>query len=500
MEHNVLVVDDVPINRKIIIAILKKIPGIIFHEAINGHQALDYVLNNDIDLIILDLMMPVMDGFEVLKELKARENVSEIPVIVCSALDGLDTIEKALKMGAYDYFTKPLTSDQMKVIIPLKVRNALRLNQQRKLLNQANERLYQEMERVKYMSFHDTLTGLYNRAYLEVEIQRMEKDIKRFLPCSVLSIDMDDLKIVNDTFGHRSGDELLKVAAKVISKPFREVDIIARMGGDEFCVLLPKVDQRIVRAKMDAILRAVDEYNSNNPKIPLSLSIGLAVSNEQSKGIYEIYQEADDMMYKHKRTKARGKGSKVLELIMEILKKQDYLAKGHGERMVRGAKAMADLLNLSEEVKKNLVLLAKVHDLGKIGIPDDILYKKGRLTEDEYRKMKEHPRIGYNIARRTEELSHIAGLILHHHERYDGKGYPTGLKGNDIPLECRILSVLNAYDIMTHETPYCKKITDGEALNELKRAAGTKFDSQIVDAFLDLMNKRKEKNVEEAVQ
>jgi diguanylate cyclase (GGDEF)-like protein len=500
MEYNVLVVDDVPLNRKIIMATLKNIEGIVFHEAANGKQALEYILKDDIDLVILDLMMPEMDGFEVLKELKSKENISEIPVIVLSALDSLDIIEKALEMGAYDYFAKPLTSDQMRVVIPLKVRNALKSSQQRKLLNQTNERLRREMERVKYMSFHDTLTGLYNRAYLEVEVDRMERDIKRFLPFSVLSIDVDGLKIVNDTFGHKAGDELIKIVAEIISIPFRKVDIIARIGGDEFCVLLPGVDISIAQAKKDAILKAIDDYNSDNPKMPLSLSIGVAVSNDEHKGIYDIYQEADDRMYEHKRAQSAGKGSKVIELIVGALKKRDYLAQGHGDRIAQGAEEMARLLNLPAKIRKNLILLAKVHDLGKIGIPDNILYKKGRLTDEEYNKIKEHSRIGYYVAKRTKELSHIASLILYHHERYDGKGYPSGLKGNDIPLECRILSVLDAYDIMTHETPYSEKMSSCQALEELKRGSGTRFDPKMVNAFLRIVDENTAINCREVVQ
>jgi diguanylate cyclase (GGDEF)-like protein len=484
MKYNILIADDIEINRKLIKAILKNIDGVIVQEVDNGKQALEFMSVNDIDLLILDLMMPKMDGFQVLRELKTMEN--EIPIIVYSAIDEIDSLKLALDLGAYDFFSKPLTKEQISIVVPLKVKNALNVYNQRKQLIKTNKRLLKEVERVKYLNFHDSLTELYNRTFLDVEVERMEKDISRFLPLSILSIDLNDLKIVNDIFGHRAGDNLIKKAAQIISKPFRTVDIITRVGGDEFCVILPKVTRNIAIEKKEEILSLIDTYNLQNPVLPLSMAIGVATSEDERESIYSTYQLADDRMYKHKNLQSINGKNKVFELITKALKKRDYFAQGHGDRMVQGAEEIADFLNLPIKVKDSLTLLARIHDMGKIGIPDEILFKEGKLTEQEYNKIKEHSRIGYNIAKRTREFYHIADFILHHHERYDGNGYPSKLKGEDIPLECRIISVLDAYDSMTNERSYNKVLSNSQAFKELKKNSGTQFDPEIVAAFIEM--------------
>jgi HD-GYP domain-containing protein (c-di-GMP phosphodiesterase class II) len=170
-------------------------------------------------------------------------------------------------------------------------------------------------------------------------------------------------------------------------------------------------------------------------------------------------------------------------MLLTALSEKDYVSQGHVERLVKMAECMADELGLQEMEKRNLVLLTKVHDLGKIGIPDDILNKPGKLTNTEYDRMKQHVRIGFNIASRSKELANVARLILHHHEHWDGRGYPDGLKKDAIPLECRILGVLDAYDAMTNERPYHKGISKEEALTEINRCSGSQFDPVIAIKF-----------------
>ncbi|QNB48078.1 HD domain-containing protein [Thermanaerosceptrum fracticalcis] len=196
-------------------------------------------------------------------------------------------------------------------------------------------------------------------------------------------------------------------------------------------------------------------------------------------------------MYQYKLSQAGSPKSKIIDLLLEALAQRDFVAQGHVERLVNMAERMADRLGLSENKKRDLVLLAKVHDLGKVGIPDSILYKSGKLTDEEYKKMKEHPQIGYSIANRSSELAHIANLILHHHEHWDGRGYPDGLKGEEIPLECRILAVIDAYDAMTNTRPYHQGISREEAIKELEDCSGKQFDSRIVEEFVTLLKSEK---------
>jgi HD-GYP domain-containing protein (c-di-GMP phosphodiesterase class II) len=177
----------------------------------------------------------------------------------------------------------------------------------------------------------------------------------------------------------------------------------------------------------------------------------------------------------------------VIDILLSALAERDFVAQGHAERLSRMAEMIAGRLHLSDEERKNLILLAKVHDMGKVGIPDKILFKPRKLSEEEFEKMKGHAQIGYNLASRSKELFHIAHLILHHHEFWDGNGYTHGLKGEQIPLECRVFSIIDAFDTMTNTRPYRKGISKKRAIKELKRCAGTQFEPKLVDEFVEFV-------------
>jgi diguanylate cyclase (GGDEF)-like protein/PAS domain S-box-containing protein len=348
------------------------------------------------------------------------------------------------------------------------------------------ERALQEATaRFEYKSFHDGLTGLYNRNYFSEQMARLGKDLTRSAPLSIILIDIDGLKIVNDTLGHKVGDDLLIAAAKTISACFRQVDILARIGGDEFCIVLPGVDHKAALAKKNRISKSVGEYNGDNSTIPLNMSVGVATSQDgKGETIYDIYQRADENMYEFKLIQAESQKSKVIDILLSALSERDFVAQGHAERLANMAEMLADRMLLSDEERKNLILLAKVHDMGKVGIPDKILFKPRKLSEEEFEKMKEHAQIGYNLASRSKELFHIADLVLHHHEFWDGNGYTAGLKGEQIPLECRVFAIIDAYDAMTNTRPYRKGISKKRALGELKRCSGTQFEPRLVDEFV----------------
>jgi len=189
-------------------------------------------------------------------------------------------------------------------------------------------------------------------------------------------------------------------------------------------------------------------------------------------------------MYQYKLIQAESQKSKVIDILLAALAERDFVAQGHAERLTAMAELMSRRLSLPDDTRKNLVLLAKVHDIGKVGIPDKILFKSRKLSEEEHRKMKEHAQIGYGLASRSKELFHIADLVLHHHEFWDGKGYTAGLKGEQIPLECRIFSIMDAYDAMTNTRPYRKGMGKKRAIKELRRCSGTQFEPRLVDEFI----------------
>jgi diguanylate cyclase (GGDEF)-like protein/PAS domain S-box-containing protein len=348
--------------------------------------------------------------------------------------------------------------------------------------------LQESKEHFKYMSFHDELTGLYNRTFFMEEMERFGKDLDRSAPVSIVSIDIDGLKLINDTFGHEVGDEQLIKTANIISTPFRKVDIVARIGGDEFYIILPKTNHQAALAKKDALEKLVVAHNDKSSLIQMNMSIGVATSqNVEGENIYDIYRRADENMYGYKLIHTDSPKSNIINMLLKALSERDFIAEGHSERLSKRAKMISNRINISHDERRNLILLAKLHDLGKLGIPDKILFKPSKLSEEEYEKMKEHVQIGHNIASRSKELFYIADLILHHHEFWDGNGYSDGLKREQIPLECRIFSIMDAYDAMTNTRPYRKGISKKEAIEELRKYSGTQFEPRFVDEFVKLV-------------
>ena len=345
-------------------------------------------------------------------------------------------------------------------------------------------------ETIRRQAYTDSMTGFYNRTFFEAEMSRMNTELDVLRPLSIVVIDIDGLKITNDTFGHNAGDELLKKASSIIRKVFRGAGTISRIGGDEFCVLLPHTDLQTTREKAGYLIKLTNRVNGIHSAIPISMSVGLASTDEcETDDIYSVYRRADDDMYRYKINQSNSEKSRVVDMLLAALAERDYVAQGHVERISELCRQMAEALNLQESQKRNLLLLSKIHDLGKIGVPDEILNKPGSLTRKEFERMKTHVNIGFNIASRAKELVSVAPFILHHHEHWNGSGYPDGLKEEEIPLECRILGIIDAFDAMTNDRPYHKGVSVEEAIKEIRKCAGKQFDPYLVDKFIEIVTK-----------
>lgn len=343
---------------------------------------------------------------------------------------------------------------------------------------------------MRYFVFHDSLTGLYNRAYFDEQMARMNKDLKRFSPLSIISIDLDGLKIINDTCGHEAGDVALKKAADIISSVFRKTDVVARIGGDEFCIILPDTSYEVAASKKAVLLSMIDEYNAKceNNSIPISISIGVAaIQNINDETIYDIYQLADSDMYKDKMGNLSICEDRIVPMIEYILKKKQIMDESRLNRLITLVNMMGDELDLPEEIIDNLIMLSKIHDVGKAAIPVEEFIDISPLVEEKYEVLKNHSQIGYNIILRNSQLTNMARLVLHHHENWDGTGYPSGLKGYDIPIECRILSIIEEYDTLMNPFGSELPLTKEKALENIKKEAGTKFDPILVQRFVDVM-------------
>ncbi len=341
-------------------------------------------------------------------------------------------------------------------------------------------------EELKYKCFHDQLTDLYNRHYLIEEMNRLQKG--RFFPLGIIFCDVDNMKLVNDTLGHEFGDKLLKTIAKIMKECFRKNDMVARYGGDEFVILQPKTSEEDVFNAVTRFRLSIKKYNEDNTELPIHISIGYIVSNNNNEPVKTILASADNLMYQEKTGKKQeAKGVFQLEGLLKAMEARDYITEAHGERMGSRISGICKNFKLSKATEHNFFLLACFHDIGKIGIPDKILFKPGPLNEMEWEKMKEHSKIGYRIAKSTPELSHISDWILHHHEKYDGTGYPSGFKGNNIPLACRIVAIVDAYDAMVSDRIYRKGMSHQDALEELKNESGKQFDPWLVDKFIPIL-------------
>lgn len=347
------------------------------------------------------------------------------------------------------------------------------------------DRKYYE-DQLKYLSLHDQLTGLYNRAFFENELQRLTSS--REYPVTIISVDLDGLKLVNDTVGHAVGDQLLIDCANILKETMRKNDTVARVGGDEFVALLPRTDTHTGENIVERIHSRIELYNkTEGNKLPLSISLGFSSSSGKKKSLELTFKEADDLMYRAKLHKGIDARSQILQSLMVTLGERDFITEGHARRLEELCRLVGEMINLSVKQLSDLMLLAQVHDLGKVGIPDRILFKKTELTDSEWEIMHQHPEKGYRIALSSTDLAGIADLILKHHERWDGKGYPLGLKEEEIPVECRILAIADAYDAMTNNRPYRLAVSQEDAVTELKAHAGKQFDPQLVKLFLELL-------------
>jgi diguanylate cyclase (GGDEF)-like protein/PAS domain S-box-containing protein len=340
-------------------------------------------------------------------------------------------------------------------------------------------------EQLKFLSLHDSLTGVYNRGYFEEEMRRL--DGERFAPVGIIVYDVDGLKFINDTLGHGTGDSILIATAGIIKECFRGSDVVARVGGDEFAVLLPNTRRDIVENACRRIRDSVSRYTASHLGIPLSLSIGFAVTGTKSIRMNALYKKADNNMYREKLHRSQSARSAIVQTLKKALEARDFVTGGHVDRLKALIARFTAALGIQDVLSKDLLLFAQFHDIGKVGIPDSILFKPGKLTPEEYAEMKRHCEIGYRIAQSSADLAPIADLILKHHEWWNGKGYPLGLKEEEIPMGCRILAIVDAYEAMTGGRPYREPISREEAIRELKRSAGTQFHPELVDKFVKLM-------------
>ena len=347
---------------------------------------------------------------------------------------------------------------------------------------EALEALAIERNRLEYLSFHDSLTGLYNRMFFEEELRRLDTD--RNLPISIIVGDMNGLKLTNDIFGHDAGDQLLIKLAEVLKKVCRADDIIARVGGDEFSILLPKTSNEEAKG---IIKRVQDEFSKEKVEaIRGSISMGCATKFSAEQDIFQIAKSAEDLMYSAKTFDSEKVKATTLDTIIKTLHSRSSMQAEHSKNVAQICGDIALAMNLSEDETKRVKTAAYLHDIGKITLDKNLLEKYDNFTEQELMEFRQHPITGYRILNSFDDTLDLAEIILTHHENWDGSGYPKGLKGEEIPKLARIIALAESYQIMTHELGD-KSISSKEAVNEIRKQAGKRFDPNIVDVFINMM-------------
>ncbi|AQS58387.1 phosphohydrolase [Desulforamulus ferrireducens] len=359
------------------------------------------------------------------------------------------------------------------------------------------------------MANRDGLSGVYNHRYFQVYLKTsLEEAKKNNGSLSLIIFDLDYFKYYNDTFGHIAGDQILKDVGQVLSEEIASPAIAARYGGDEFCILLPGYNTAAVYSTAKKLKSKIESFALNNAKeLPtgkMTVSIGVANYPEHTKSGEDLLELADHALYKAKKTsknkielyfnvldslkttctQSETELLSSIKTLLSIINAKDRYTYGHSERVLEYATLLAKNCSLSEEEVRFIQYGAYLHDIGKIEVDIDILNSTNKLTESEWDILKQHPYWGSEIIRPIKSLDKVAPFILHHHENYDGTGYPLGISGEAIPLGARIIRIADSFDAMVTDRPYKKGMSPQEACNELMALAGTHYDPELCTVFV----------------
>ncbi|HHT9124573.1 MAG TPA: diguanylate cyclase [Candidatus Brocadiia bacterium] len=514
----VLVIEDDEIMRRLLLDTLHQ-NGYSIETVANAKDALEKLNQESFNVVLTDIKMPDdTSALELLKVIKAAH--PDTPVIVMTGFGCTESAVASIKAGAYDYITKPIDLDELMVVIERGL--------EKHELGFQTKQLLEKNKRLESLVVRDSLTGLYNHKHLHEMLKIEFGRARRYHdPLSCMMIDIDHFKVVNDTYGHQFGDFVLTSLAKVFQGMIRDVDIVARYGGEEFFFILPKTSLEGARALGEKIREAIHCHNFCNTVYSAIITVSSGISSVSDRDINskdDLIQHADKALYE---AKSRGRNRvccwdevrlPVWEVTVEeidrindfrhkffqIAKDAKYAFLEAVKNLVKLVEAKDCTVNHSTKVSLYGVALAKklripdeeiecienaalLHDIGKIGVPQNILLKKGKLTEGEYNLIKKHCTVGTSIVSKAPFFEREVPLILYHQERYDGTGYPNGLKGLGIPLGARILAIADAYDAMTTDRTYRKKYSKEDAINELKKLCGVQFDPEMIEPFLKLV-------------
>nr|WP_300095363.1 HD domain-containing phosphohydrolase [Sedimentibacter sp.] len=357
-------------------------------------------------------------------------------------------------------------------------------------LDKTNNELRDNVEQIKYLSYHDFLTGLYNRLYFEEFLKKADK--KENLPISIIFGDVNGLKLTNDIFSHAAGDELLKKSAEVLKRVCRTNDVVARMGGDEFAVILPKTDELAAKNIIDRVKNELS--NEHISAIKCSMSLGSCTKSSDEQDIVRTMECAEEIMYKDKTINRDHVNSELIKTIIETLHSNYPRERVHSFNVSKLSSDLAQAMGLNEKDVLKVREAAFLHDIGKIAFKDEIINKKDVLNAEGKEVLQQHSLAGYRILNLFEETMDLAEGVISHHEKWNGTGYPSGLKGEEIPVMARIIAIAETYDVLTNPM-FDGSMTKEAALAEIKKFSGINFDPEIAEKFIKMMTEKNESSI-----
>ena len=444
-------------------AIINVIPDIIFILDKNGTFT-DCQASNDAMLFIP-------------RESFIGKNLKDVmPIDI--AIKGYEKIKIAMESGTLQSLEYELDMGVEKQIFELRIIKCFEDGVVAIARDITNQRMYQQQ--IEYLSYHDQLTKLHNRRAFEEELKRIDRE--ESLPLCLIMADVNGLKLINDSFGHRDGDMLLIKFAKVLTATAPVEEMVFRIGGDEFVIILP----RCTRKEADELVETIKNNCSLETvnAVKLSVSFGWDIKEHTNESINMVLKTAEDYMYKKKLFEGPSMRGKTISLIISTLHEKNKREAQHSQRVAELCEKLAIALHMQEHKVKEIKNTGLLHDIGKIAISENLLNKPGRLTPDEFEEVKRHTEIGYRILCASNEMTEIADHVLSHHERWDGMGYPRGLAGEMIPLQSRMIAIADTFDAMTSVRSYRNPVSDEDAAKELMRNAGTQFDADLVECFV----------------
>ena len=445
---------------------------------INANPDAIFLLDND-TRVQLYKIEGLDDLFHVQTDLLMRKLSDLLPPPYGMTL--IDTIDKLTAVNALSRLEFDINVESMRKIYEMRV---IRSNSNEVIVFLRDMTThYENIESIKFLSYHDQLTGLFNRHMFEAELKRL--DVKRNFPLSIIMGDVNGLKLINDCFGHPVGDQLLIKLSELLKRFFREDDIICRLGGDEFIIILPKTSYEVANdliGRIGSACEATEFYYLN-----LSVSFGCATKRDTSDTIIDVMKYAEDQMYKRKLIEGPKVKALMIHKLLESLFESSATETKHAETVEIYSEMLGDALGLSATEIDTLKLSAKFHDIGKIALDQKLLHKREALTTVEMEAIRSHPDIGYRILSVSSDFLECAEIVLAHHERWDGKGYPKGLVGEAIPLMSRIIALTDSYCTMTQVSYHNNLIPPESALVELEKHFGSQFDPVLGQKFVTLI-------------